>query len=111
MDKAKITTTMPPGAWTDARIAAAETGIPAGDVLTHCLNLVLLRAAHARREGDKRPAPDFALGFNLAMLDMDMLTPEEADARITTWAERFPVPADKSAGYAATLNRLTLAVD
>jgi hypothetical protein len=106
MDKIKITTTMPPGAWTDARIAAAETGVPAGDVLAQCLNLVLLRAAHARRAGDKRPAPDFALGFNLLMQDADMLDPAEADQRIAAWAERFPVPVDRAAGYAATLNRL-----
>ncbi|MEW5772475.1 MAG: hypothetical protein AB1916_03025 [Thermodesulfobacteriota bacterium] len=98
---------MPAADWTDARIAAAETGIPAGDVLGHCFRLVLTRAGRARTlDGDKRPCPDFILGCTLLLADMGSLDKEEADRRIALWAEKRPVPLDKSAGDRNTLNRL-----
>jgi len=103
MDKIKITTTMPPEDWRDARIAAAEAGIPAGDLLALGLQMVLLRATLARGEGDARPCPDAMLGKYLLLSDMGILTPEAADKAIEEWATACPCPQGDDHAHAARM--------
>lgn len=103
MEKVKVTTTMPADDWRDARVAAAEAGIPAGDVLALGVQMLLLRATLARGEGDARPAPDALLGKYLLLAEFGILTQEAADEAISAWAAACPCPQGDDHAHAARM--------
>lgn len=103
MERAKFTTTMPAADWRDARVAAAEAGIPAGDLLALGLQMLLLRATLARGEGDARPCPDAMLGKYLLLAEFGVLTQAAADEAIAAWATACPCPMGDDAAHAARM--------